>query len=110
MTRVDVGVDFYHRLANRDRRQGDGRNNAVQFREKYLLELDTPNAWKNDDPYIVLDFLNVKVIGPSFANEAFGYFTMYAKPERIVKKILFENITFVDKILIDKEIKAGYMR
>lgn len=110
MKRIDVGIDFYHRLANRDQRQGDGRNNAVQFREKYLLELDKNDAWKDDSPYIIFNFANVKIIGPSFANEAFGYFTIYAKPEKILRKLLFEEISAVQKGIIETELQAGYSR
>lgn len=110
MKSIDVGKDFYHRLANRDQRQGDGRNNAEQFRVRYLSDLDSSEAWIDDSPQIVLDFTNVRVIGPSFANEAFGYFTIYAKPERILQKILFTNISVVDMAIIETELKAGYAR
>lgn len=110
MKRIDVGKEFYHRLANRDQRQGDGRNNAVQFRERYLSELDSVEAWKDDTTYIILDFENVKIIGPSFANEAFGYFTIYANPEKILKRILFEGVSTVQKGIIETELQAGYSR
>jgi len=110
MNRIDVGKDFYHRLANRDQRQGDGKHNATQFREKYLLGLDNTDAWRDDSPFILFDFENVKIIGPSFANEAFGYFTVYASQERILNKIRFENLSTVQKSIIETELTAGYSR
>ncbi len=111
MDALDVGTDFYHRLANRDERQGDGRHNAVEFRKKYLKGLDDPAAWENDDVYIVLDFSNVKKLGPSFANEAFAYFTRYSKNKSLVKKkINFINISKVKEETIDVELESGYKR
>lgn len=105
---VDVGKQFYHRLANRDQRQGDGKYSAVEFRDKYLKFLDNEEAWRTDKEEIVLDFTNVKKIGPSFANEAFAYFTKYAKPERIFKKIVFKNISQVQRMIIHEELDTGY--
>lgn len=105
---IDVGKDFYHRLANRDDRQGDGKHTAVQFRKKYLSSLDDSEAWNEQTEPITLDFANVKKIGPSFANEAFGYFTKYAKPEAFYKKVRFINITNVQKMIIDEELQSGY--
>jgi hypothetical protein len=110
MKYIDVGTEFYHRLANRDQRQGDGRYTAVEFREKFLNELDSKEAWNIDTPYITLNFANVRIIGPSFANEVFGYFTIYAKPEKILKKILFKNVSNVQMGIIETELAAGYTR
>lgn len=108
MKRVDVGKDFYHRLANRDKYQGDGEHNAVEFRKKYLKELDNIEAWQNDDIFIVFDFGNVTKIGPSFASEAFAHFAQYADLNKILEKIKFENITKVKELIIINELKAGY--
>jgi len=110
MKNVNVGKEFYHRLANRDKRQGDGRHNAEEFRLRYFKELDNKEAWLDDSVFVILDFADVKVVGPSFANEAFAYFTIYATPEQIKKKILFENISVIDTAIIDTELKAGYDR
>lgn len=105
---IDVGKDFYHRLANRDERQGDGKHTATNFRKKYLSRLDDPQAWKEETEPIILDFTNVKKIGPSFANEAFGYFIKYVKPEEFYKKVQFTNISNVQKMIIDQELRSGY--
>lgn len=106
--KIDVGTEFHRRLTNRDKLQGDGRYTAVQFRERFLNSLDNQEYWKQDPEPIILDFKNVEKIGPSFANEAFAYFTKYAKPEVVLSKIKFENITTVQRILIEQEIKSGY--
>ncbi len=110
MTTVDVGQDFYPRLANRDQKQGDGKHTAIEFRKRFLRELDDESAWKQLDPFIVLDFRHIRKIGPSFANEAFAYFTQYASPEMILKKIKFENLTEVQRSIIQEELEAGYSR
>lgn len=105
---IDVEKDFYHRLANRDRFQGDGKHTAQEFRTKYLSELDTKDSWRDEKEFITFDFQNVKKLGPSFASEAFGYFTQYAKPERILKKIKFINISNVKMMIIKQELETGY--
>ena len=110
MNTIDIGTDFYHRLANRDTLQGDGTHTAVEFRKKYLNELDDPAAWKIKEPFIVLNFVNVKRLGPSFANEAFAYFTKWADPLTIYSRIIFSNLSKVQKSIIDVEIKTGYKR
>jgi hypothetical protein len=107
---IDVGVKFYHRLANRDKLQGDGAHTAVEFRKQYLNDLDSPNAWKVTEPYIELNFEHVKRLGPSFANEAFAYFTKYTDPETIYKRIIFKNLSKVQKSIIEVELKTGYKR
>jgi len=107
---IDIGNDFYHRLANRDETQGDGFNNAVMFREKYLKEFDNEEEWQNGNKSIKFDFVNVTKIGPSFANEAFAYFTKYknATPANILKKFIFTNISNVKLLIISKELESGY--
>ena len=108
MPTIDVGITFYHRLANRDRNQGDGKYNAVEFRTRFLSSLDNAEVWRKTTEPIILDFKNVKKIGPSFANEAFGYFTKYVKPKEFFKKVEFVNITAVQKMIIDEELESGY--
>ena len=105
---IDVGKEFYHRLANRDYRQGDGKYTAVEFRKKYLADLDKESEWKKNDIFIEFDFSNVKRIGPSFANEAFGYFTQYARPEVILQRIGFKHISEVQLMIIKEELNVGY--
>ena len=110
MKEIDVGKEFYHRLANRNKYQGDGRHTAEQFRRDYLCALDKEDAWTDDKTVVVFNFDHVKKIGPSFANEAFAYFMKYAKPERFKKKIHFKNISDVQKLIIEQELKSGYSR
>ena len=62
MTTIDVGVVFYHRLANRDSKQGDGKHTAVEFRTRFLSSLDNPQIWKSSSEPTILDFKNVKKI------------------------------------------------
>lgn len=107
---IDVGKQFYHRLANRDEHQGDGKHNAKQFRKKFLSELDSESFWKKPTTTITLDFANVKKIGPSFANEAFAYFTKYTSPVEILEIIKFKNLTNVQKEIIEEELDSGYSR
>jgi hypothetical protein len=110
MKTVDVGKDFYFRLANRNELQGDGKHTALEFRSKYLSELDNELAWKDMAPFIIFDFTNVKRIGPSFANEAFAYFMKYTKPDNFMQKIQFKNIDEVDTGIIRKELLSGYKK
>jgi len=110
MREVDVGKEFYHRLANRNKYQGDGRHTAEQFRDVYLYDLDKEDAWKDDKIAIVFNFENVKKIGPSFANEAFAYFMKYATPQQLKKKICFKNISSVQELIIEQELESGYSR
>jgi STAS-like domain of unknown function (DUF4325) len=108
MPTIDVGTEFYHRLANRDKNQGDGKHTAVEFRTRYLAHLDNPAAWQSSGETIILDFANVKKIGPSFANEAFGYFTKYVKPADFLKRVQFRNISDVQLMIIKEELDSGY--
>lgn len=107
MKAIDVGKEFHHRLANRDELQGDGKYTAVQFRKLYLSKLDNSSAWEKQDVQIILDFANVDRLGPSFANEAFGYFTRYAKPDQIMRVIEFRNLTDVQKSIIIQELMSA---
>lgn len=105
---IDVGKDFYHRLANRNKLQGDGQNTAVEFREKYLAELDNEEAWREEREPIVFSFRAVKKIGPSFANEAFAYFTKYVKPGEFLQVVRFQDISPVQMMIIREELDSGY--
>ncbi len=110
MKAIDIGNDFYPRLANRDKYQGDGTHTAVEFREKYLSAFDSAEKWKNDVEEICFDFSNVTILIPSFANEAFAYFTKFARPEVILKKIRLEGITKIKEAIILEELENGYSR
>lgn len=107
---VDVGRDFYPKLTNRDKNQGDGKHTAIEFRDKYLAKLDSKNSWTNSNKFITLDFINVDKIGPSFANEAFAYFTKYADQKTILSKIELINISEVKFLIIVEELDSGYNR
>ena len=87
MKQIDVGKDFSDILTNRDENQRDGAKNGVEFRNKYLSELDDQKNWNNDSSMIELDFRHVKRLGPSWANEVFAYFTREHKPESILKRL-----------------------
>lgn len=104
---VDVAEDFHGRLSNRDESQGDGRFTAVEFREKFLKELDNQAAWEDKNPFICFDFKGVTRISPSFASEAFAYFSKYTRPKTILKKITFKNISYVKMLIIEHEVENG---
>lgn len=110
METINIATSFCPRLVNRDNHQGDGKFNAVEFRDKYLKFLDNSEIWKTESPAITLDFCGVEKLGPSFANEAFAYFTQFAKPERIKRKIIFINISKIKMETIDIELTDGYSR
>ena len=106
MTKViDVGTDFYYRLIYIDGRLGEKNYNAVKFKEKYLKYLDNKEAWKFMPEQIIFDFKNVKIIGPTFARDAFGYFTKYASAKKVLETILFANISFAHREIITFEIE-----
>ena len=106
---VDVGAEFSHRLTNRDSNQGDGKHTAIEFRQKYLVGLDSPDAWSEPvTPFIKLDFSKVRKIGPSFATEAFAHYTQYANPQDVLKRIVLVNATRVQRLIIERELEAGY--
>lgn len=108
MKNIDIGKDFTHSLTNRDQYQRDGTYTGIDFRKKYLNELDNKAAWTDDTEHILLNFENVKRLGPSWANEVFAYFTKYGKPEVILKKIRLINISRVKLAIITQEINTGY--
>lgn len=110
MRTIDIGNEFYRILRNRDNLQGDGKHTAVEFRNKFLSSLDNIDVWRSDSPEIILDFSNVEVLGPSFANEVFAYFTRYTTPENILKKIVLKEISRVKRSTIKIELESGYSR
>lgn len=110
MTTIDVGTEFHPRLANRDKHQGDGKYTAVDFRQRFLSSLDGKEEWNFFESQIALDFKNVKKIGPSFANEAFGYFMQYGPPAEFWKRVVITNITRVQKAIIQEELESARTR
>ncbi len=104
---IDVGKEFYHRLANIDELQGDGKYTSFEFRQKYLSFLDNKKKWVNSEEEIVLDFQNVKKIGCDFANNVFAYFRRYANPKQILNKINIINASNVQKRIIEYEVDNG---
>jgi len=107
---LDVGIEFAPSLTNRDDHQRDGRHSGVEFRERYLKDLENENNWPGDAPFIALDFSHVKRLGPSWSNEVFAYFTKFANPEEILRQIKLVNISRVKESIIRKEIETGYSR
>lgn len=107
---IDVGNEFYHRLANRNKHQGDGKYNAEEFRHKYLADFDNEKVWRDGKKTITFDFSNVKKIGPSFANEAFAYFVKFASPKQILKQIVITNATKVQMMIIEEELESASKR
>ncbi len=111
MKTVKIKEDFFYRLVNRDKFQGDGQYTGEEFREKYLADLDDDKKWKNDDTEITLDFEGVEKIGPSFANEVFAHFTKYTPDKNLIlKKIHIINISKVKLSIINEEIESGYTK
>lgn len=104
-------MDFYSHLVNRDENQGDGKNTAVQFREKFLAELGNHEWWRDTSKKIKLNFKDVETLGPSWANEAFAYFTVFdIKPDVFFEKVVCEDISQVKKTIIQIELEAGYKK
>jgi hypothetical protein len=107
---IDVGKEFSERLTNRHKYQGDGVNTADEFRNKYLSDFDKKEEWDSGEKEIILDFANVRKIGPSFANEAFAYFMKFTDPTTFKNRIKFINTTKVQMMIITEELEAGYMQ
>jgi hypothetical protein len=95
---VDVGKEFSSRLAD--------RSQAITFVNKYLAKLLNEEAWLNEEPFIILDFTNVHKISPGFASQAFANFLDFVdvSPEKILKKIVFKNISNVQLEIINTEL------
>ena len=108
MNTVNVGLDFSPYLINRGGQQMDGAFSGQAFRNKYLADLDDAARWHDSELCVVLDFGEVKRLGPSWANEVFAFFTKYGKPGIILKKIKLVNISKVKRDIIQVEIDTGY--
>lgn len=110
INKMDIAKDFSDRLVYRDRYQGDGKSNAIDFRNKFLNELESEKWWKDNEKFIELDFSGVKTLGPSWANEVFAYYTKNHTPKEILNKIKLVNISNVKKSIIKLEIETGYSK
>lgn len=104
--------EFSTFLRNRNKEQTDGLYTGVEFREKYLSELEIQDWWDDSAKKIVLDFEGVTTISPSWANEVFAYFTSKkfknVDTQKIFNKIELKNISKVKLETIEMEIKDGY--
>lgn len=105
---INIATEFSNELTNRDEHQRDGKNNGKQFRNDFLAELEKEEAWKNDNCFAQLNFKDVIKLGPSWANEVFAFYTKYAKPEKILKKLDIINISQVKIATIKLEMEKGY--
>lgn len=103
---IDVGIDFSDRLLSDRQLMDKKEHTAGAFKRKYLNNLDNKAAWRNSRTAVVLDFSKVRVVSPSFAIEAFGYFMQYTNSKAFYKKIKFENISRVKKAIIDIELAS----
>ena|SRR5665647_3041935 len=109
MKSISIVEDFKtNELTNRDKHQRDGTFTGVEFREKFLKELNNEEGWKDDSTFAEIDFTNVTKLGPSWANEVFAYYTQFAKPDIILKKIKIKNLSRVKETIIEVELSKGY--
>ena len=105
---IDVGVEFNSLLENRNKNQGNGKFHAEEFRDKYLKELEDPAFWQTpEENYITLDFTNVDKIGPSFANEAFGFFMKLTDESTFKKVVIFKNTQPIHDLVINIELNSA---
>ena len=93
-------ADFSKYLRCRDENQFDGRYSGKEFRNTYLRELNSPDWWRSVKK-INIDFTEVQTISPSWANEAFAFFTRFTSPCMIKNKIIFSNIKELKKLLFN---------
>jgi len=104
--RIDIGKKFSSNLTNRY-----GDYSGKEFRIKFIDEQISHryDFWHNPQTVITLDFQNVDILHPSFANEAFAYYTKFATPDVIKRVIKFINITQVQMATINVELDEGYI-
>ena len=108
LKKINVAQDFSPVLRNRNKLQTDGLYTGEEFRETFLKEADCKEWWSNKDT-ITLDFDGVITLGPSWANEAFAYFSQYGiNFEKMKKKFIFLNLTEVKKRIIENEVNEGH--
>lgn len=81
----------------------NSREEARTFRLNYLSKTDN----LIHDTHI--DFDGVNILSPSFANEAFVYFTKREKYPVEKRKLSFFNLTRVQQAIIAHEFEEGYL-
>ncbi len=106
---INLAKDFSPVLRNRNKYQTDGKFTAIEFRKKFLNELDSQEWWGNESKTISIDLSDIDTLGPSWVNEAFAYFARYnINSEALFKKINFIGLDEVWKEIIEQEMKDGY--
>lgn len=111
MNFIKMAEEFGERLVNRNSSQGDGKHTAVEFRKRFLSDLDVPEWWRVTSNIVEIDFSGVRTLGPSWANEAFAYFTaMDLSPKKILEHIHFRNISDIKLQTIKTELESGYAK
>lgn len=108
---IDIGRQFGSRLLYRSSEPANERtrpNGGVEFRMRFMSELETPEFWSDKTRSITLDFSNVETLGPAWANEVFAYWLQRRQSRDVKAKILCINITEVKQAVIDIELDQGY--
>lgn len=96
-------------LRNRDKNQTDGKCSGLEFREKYLKDLEKADWWKGDN-ILLLDFEGVLTLSPGWANEAFSYFGRYSfiSYEQFTSRVKINNLSKVKQQTITDELTRGF--
>lgn len=108
---IDIGRQFGSRLLYRSSEPANERtrsNGGIEFRMRFMSELETPEFWSDKTRMITLDFKNVDTLGPAWANEVFAYWAQCRLPADVKNKIKCINITEVKQAVIDIELDHGY--
>ncbi len=103
---VHIARDFSSTLRyGRPKNSLETPHSAQAFRDLFLKQFDSPDAWQDSTPGIILDFKGVERLTPVFAYYAFAYFRKYTFSERIMKKLWRTNISSIHKFTIDLELE-----
>ena len=106
---IALAKDFSDFLINRDEHQNDGADNAVDFRRKFLADLDSKEWWEDATKQVVINFDGVDTLAPSWANEAFAYYTKFCPDvSKVLSKIILKHVNIVHRSIIETEVKSGY--
>ena len=102
---VDIGIEFCENLIHRDRKACKTYN-AIYFKHTYLWDGSINNLGCGRKTPIILDFINVRRIGPSFVRAAFEvYVKHHGSLNEFYKIFRFENLSKVQKMIIELELK-----
>lgn len=105
---IAIADEFSHDLMFRFKKQ-DKKFSAEAFREQFLSALNAQEWWANSNSKIIINFENVDTLTPSWANEAFAYYTKsLANPSQIKERIDFQNLSTIKRQIIEREIQRGY--